>query len=639
MWPLSPIAARQVMWPPPQPPAMRLSLLTPPEADEALPTLPATHCSPLTPPEEPAASPGRGAPPAASCVASSIAVVVEDSMQVQQQQQPQTPRPKPPPDAKRRSGRWTRRFRHRLSGGAAVVATPTRTPTKAADQGRADDVADNSTTCTTPLAHVAKMRGRRRSSIGGCIVLSSQETSPRSPPEVQVLPSAKGRARRSARWAIGALSPREAPPLPMPMQLPSAQAGAKWALVTPRFNASEVAALIGLHCYGEPLHALLRCWRRFHMDSFRRWERTTGGVALPEVTYARHASRNVHAAVAEATKTGDGAMPKMAEERIAAAVRSSGAPAELVDGLVQEALGRARCGRGTRLERSGIDAYEKMFGRKVVRRNKDALRGSFGTGLAAFLLCGRVDGVEEEGGQRFVVEHKRRQRRLFKHVPDYEVVQCQVASTTAPMTTAAAAVLTIGGCELGVHGAGERGCMPLGADLGTAGGGEAARALSAALGLHRRAPALLGALATASAARWFASWGICAQQHGQGERRAWCDDANALVSSPSGITAYPGGFVGSSASVGESGQGQKAETQPRSLASPARCQEAGGGRGARVCATASSFAARLLRPSSGRGCCCNALRERRGRRCDDASLADSTDTGSCACVENAECST
>lgn len=194
------------------------------------------------------------------------------------------------------------------------------------------------------------------------------------------------------------------------------------------FRASEIAALIGLHCHGAALDALVRCWGRHHKASLRCWERQTGGVALPEVVFARHASGHVRAAVKAATTKGDGALPEDAVAKIKAAVEASAPPA-LWGAITDEAVGMARRARGTRLEATGLNAYEQKFGRQVVRRNMDALRRLFPVGCAdrtrVFAIAGRVDGFEEVGGERWVVEHKRRQRRLFKQVPRYEEVQCQ----------------------------------------------------------------------------------------------------------------------------------------------------------------------------------------------------------------------
>ena len=69
---------------------------------------------------------------------------------------------------------------------------------------------------------------------------------------------------------------------------------------------SEVAGNIGLHRYGAPIEALVRVWGRLHKPSLRHWERLTGGIRLPEVTFARHASSHVHAAVGAASRIGDG---------------------------------------------------------------------------------------------------------------------------------------------------------------------------------------------------------------------------------------------------------------------------------------------------------------------------------------------
>jgi len=114
-----------------------------------------------------------------------------------------------------------------------------------------------------------------------------------------------------------------------------------------------------------------------------------------------------------------------AEARIVDAVRKT-APAGVWRELSDEALARARRGRGTCLEAVGLDAYEQKSGRRVFRRNQDRFRQQFGSGAAAFCVAGRVDGFEQVDGRRWVVEHKRRQRRLFGEIPRYEEVQCQV---------------------------------------------------------------------------------------------------------------------------------------------------------------------------------------------------------------------
>jgi len=188
----------------------------------------------------------------------------------------------------------------------------------------------------------------------------------------------------------------------------------------PCFFASEIAGLAGLHPYSTPLDVLVRCWRRHNLATFRSWERSTGGISLPECVFAKHASAKVHAAVREAVHAGDGAIPQEAEEKIREAVKAS-APPDVQKAVFEEALGRAKRTRGTGLEATGLDAYELKYGRRVKRRNQDKFVKAFG----AFKLSGRVDGFEEVSGERWVVEHKRRQRRLFRDVPRYEQVQCQ----------------------------------------------------------------------------------------------------------------------------------------------------------------------------------------------------------------------
>lgn len=250
----------------------------------------------------------------------------------------------------------------------------------------------------------------RRVGVCGFTVSPARRQADMNDSDVRLLTSP---ARKKMKTKILASPLRAAlvTPFPRALQFPGEM---------PCFFASEIAGLAGLHPYSTALDVLVRCWRRHNLATFRSWERSTGGSSLPEVVFARHATANVHAAVAEAVKAGNGAIPKEAEEKIREAVRSS-APAGVQKAVFDEAMGRAKRTRGTGLEATGLDAYELKYGRRVVRRNQDKLVKSFG----GFKLSGRVDGFEEVSGQRWVVEHKRRQRRLFRDVPRYEQVQCQ----------------------------------------------------------------------------------------------------------------------------------------------------------------------------------------------------------------------
>lgn len=202
------------------------------------------------------------------------------------------------------------------------------------------------------------------------------------------------------------------------------------------FFASELASLTGLHPYGSALHTLVRCWSRNHRPSLQKWQRTTGGIVLPEAAFARHAGPRLRVAVRAAVEdNASQSMPREAEQDIRAAVAECGAPVELHEKIAAAALGQARCARGTAFECTGLDAYEDAFQCKVIRRNVDALRGQFGgSGETSFAVAGRVDGFQQVGSERWIVEHKRRQRKLFPNIPRYEEVQCQayMALTGAP---------------------------------------------------------------------------------------------------------------------------------------------------------------------------------------------------------------
>jgi len=212
----------------------------------------------------------------------------------------------------------------------------------------------------------------------------------------------------------------------------------------PRFQASEVASLIGFNQYNKPLDALVRCWRRHDKASFLEWQRCTGGVLLPEVAFTKHATREVHQAKACAVRDGDGVLSLKAQRKIVDAVRAS-VPAPFRATVARETLSKAMCARGTKSEGTGLKTYAQESGRSITK-SKGLLKSLFGIGDAAFFVSGKVDGIEELDGQKCIVEHKRRQNRLWKQVPIYEEVQCQAYMAIADV--AVCRLVQTMGCEV-----------------------------------------------------------------------------------------------------------------------------------------------------------------------------------------------
>ena len=79
--------------------------------------------------------------------------------------------------------------------------------------------------------------------------------------------------------------------------------------------------------------------------------------------------------------------------------------------------------RGTIDEKKSIDKYEKESNTIVSNRNSKLLILTIQLEKDITIeIRGKIDGIEDD----FVLEHKRRQRRLFGKVPMYENAQCHV---------------------------------------------------------------------------------------------------------------------------------------------------------------------------------------------------------------------
>ncbi len=79
--------------------------------------------------------------------------------------------------------------------------------------------------------------------------------------------------------------------------------------------------------------------------------------------------------------------------------------------------------RGIRDETPQLDAYETSSSNKVCARNSKMYTVVADTSVGPLHIRGKIDGALEDGT---VVEHKRRQNRLFHTVPEYERVQVHV---------------------------------------------------------------------------------------------------------------------------------------------------------------------------------------------------------------------
>ena len=95
---------------------------------------------------------------------------------------------------------------------------------------------------------------------------------------------------------------------------------------------------------------------------------------------------------------------------------------------IAKALGQqVSIDRGVRLEDDGMALYGANACKQVDRKKKmrfcPLTKFKNGPILFKVTLCGQIDGLEVDSGERIVIEHKQRSERLFHHIVRYEEVQ------------------------------------------------------------------------------------------------------------------------------------------------------------------------------------------------------------------------
>ena len=196
-----------------------------------------------------------------------------------------------------------------------------------------------------------------------------------------------------------------------------------------KLRASEVAGLIGRHKYTTTSKAVADVFARHHKT---RWNcaKTRAGVMDP-TEIGRIALRGCGAAktaIGEAVVAGTKEATERALENVLDALMCQ-EQGVMTRTRRQEFDKRAKCAVdvakkiiyteiGKNKEDKGLDQHAKKIGRDVGRRNASYHRLD-GPG---FIVWGMIDGYDET--TRTVIEHKQRQNRLFRRLPNYERVQC-----------------------------------------------------------------------------------------------------------------------------------------------------------------------------------------------------------------------
>lgn len=179
-----------------------------------------------------------------------------------------------------------------------------------------------------------------------------------------------------------------------------------------RVNASDVAALCDLHPYAGRSDTLLRFIRANDPTLFASLRKTDATGTQTSHERAVRAMRRCTTSVADAIDD-DAALERLKAECDAESRAS-------VESYVF-------CARGTRDEQAGLDRHAERTRAPVFARNDKLYTSTICVGPHTVHIRGKIDGMrtDSDKGVR-LVEHKRRQRRLFHAVPLYERVQCHV---------------------------------------------------------------------------------------------------------------------------------------------------------------------------------------------------------------------
>lgn len=179
-----------------------------------------------------------------------------------------------------------------------------------------------------------------------------------------------------------------------------------------RVNASDVAAICGLHPYAEPRDTLLKFLRANDPSLLASLCQSDALGAQTSHERAKSAMRRCTISAEEAI-VDDAALQRLKTECDAESRAS-------VESYVF-------CARGARDERAELDRHAERIQAPVFARNDRLYTTTIDAGPHMVQLRGKIDGlrVGDDSTLR-LVEHKRRQRRFFAVVPIYESVQCHV---------------------------------------------------------------------------------------------------------------------------------------------------------------------------------------------------------------------
>ena len=188
-------------------------------------------------------------------------------------------------------------------------------------------------------------------------------------------------------------------------------------------KASEVAACIGRNPYKTPLEVLTNMHKEYGAETFTGQTKMDMGLEaverLPaaERTMLRQAAALPLTKAVEVQKVLTSVTGKIKEN-------SAISPADKKN-AVEFLVGSMNTGFGTRTEDIIVKSVEEKQQIKMQRDPTMYELKLFRLGDTQYGLRGKIDRLQEEGGETILVEVKSRTRKLFKELRDYENIQMQ----------------------------------------------------------------------------------------------------------------------------------------------------------------------------------------------------------------------
>jgi hypothetical protein len=191
-----------------------------------------------------------------------------------------------------------------------------------------------------------------------------------------------------------------------------------------RIKASDVAACIGRHQYKPRAEVIDSMWKRYWPSTFEGLTKEDRAQeALSNSTEAQEIIRKTLKIRAKDSNEANAIMAKAREQITLDAKLSDAQKVEVIEHI----RSKVSTTHGTRSEDLTADKVTADEGATLVRDEAFYQKHIASINGIDFCITGKIDRIEERpDGSRVLVEIKNRMNRLFRKVPEYEMIQVQV---------------------------------------------------------------------------------------------------------------------------------------------------------------------------------------------------------------------